>query len=96
MENIKNFVLRNKYKMLTTVPVVGASLLPVVANAADGETTATSNLTSDMTSALQTAFNGVKGDVQTVISTALPPALVIMGIVLAITIGVKAFKRFAK
>lgn len=52
-------------------------------------------ITSDMTSALSTAFSGVQADVVSIVTTALPPALAIMAIGLAITIGVKAFKRIA-
>lgn len=45
--------------------------------------------------ALSNGFDGVQADVVTIVTTALPPALAVMAIGLAITIGIKAFKRIA-
>ncbi len=55
----------------------------------------TGAVTADMTSALSTAFGNVQTDVVSIVTTALPPALAILGIGLALTIGIKAFKRLA-
>lgn len=57
---------------------------------------AAGNLDEGTKTALQTSFESVKEDVVSVIGTALPPALIIVGIGLAITLGVKYFKKFAK
>lgn len=54
------------------------------------------NSGSAINAALTTAFAGVQTDVTSAIGTALPYALGIMGLVLAISIVVKVFKRFAK
>lgn len=54
------------------------------------------NVTAAMTTALQTAFGNVQTDVVSVVTTALPYALGIMGLMLALSIGIKAFKRFNK
>lgn len=48
---------------------------------------------STITSAISTAFSGVQSDVTDLIGTVLPYALAIIGIVLAITIGIKVFKK---
>lgn len=53
-------------------------------------------MTEGMETAISTAFNGVKTDAMSVISTALPIGLAIMGVVLAITLGVKFFKKTTK
>lgn len=50
-------------------------------------------MTETMTSAVTKAFGDVKTDVLDIIGTALPPALVILGVGLAITLGVKFFKK---
>ena len=54
------------------------------------------NIDSSMSTALSTAFTAVKTDVLSIITTALPPALAIMGIIIAIMVGVRFFKRAAK
>lgn len=46
--------------------------------------------------AMTTAFTGVKTDVLDIIGTALPIALAIVGIGLAITMGIKFFKKTSK
>lgn len=48
-----------------------------------------------ISTALTTAFSAVQTDVTSAIGTALPYALGIMGLVLAISIVVRVFKRFA-
>lgn len=53
-------------------------------------------VTSGMTSAMTTAFNNVQADVVSIITTALPPALAIMGLILAIRVGIRWFRSAAK
>lgn len=48
-----------------------------------------------LTTAINTAFTAVKSDVSTLFEKALPAGLAIMGISLAITLGVKFFKKIA-
>lgn len=52
-------------------------------------------MTEAMTTAMNTAFTTVKNDVLDVMTKALPAGLSIMGIVLAVTIGVRFFKKVA-
>lgn len=52
-------------------------------------------MTEGMTTAITKAFNDVKGDVLDIITTALPTALAIVGVGLAITLGVKFFKKIS-
>ena len=52
-------------------------------------------MTEAMSSAVGTAMNTVKGDVMEMITTALPYALAILGVGLAITLGIKFFKKIA-
>lgn len=54
--------------------------------------TATGLIDSTMTSALSTAFGNVQSDVLSIVTTALPYALAILGVGLALRIGVKIFK----
>lgn len=60
------------------------------------EGAASGNITAAMTTALQTAFANVQTDVLSVVGTALPYALAIMGLVLAIRIGIRFFRSTAK
>ena len=46
-----------------------------------------------ITKAMGTAFSGVQTDVISMISTSAPYALTIIGTVLAVTIGIKVFKK---
>lgn len=55
-----------------------------------------SNIDDSMKSALTSAFTGIKDDVIALINIALPAALVIVGIGIAVTLGIKFFKKFAK
>lgn len=71
---------------------LGALAVPTVTAFA---TTPSGNVSSDMTSALQTGFGNVQADVISIVTTALPYALVVMGIGLALAIGIKVFKRMA-
>lgn len=48
-----------------------------------------------MSTAISTAFSSVKTDVLSVMETALPIALAIIGVGLAITLGVKFFKKIS-
>lgn len=61
-----------------------------------GALAAAGNISDTMTTALTTAFNGVKTDVLSMVETSLPIGLAIMGTVLAITLGVKFFRKVAK
>ena len=49
-----------------------------------------------LTTAISTAFTNVKSDVLDIFETAAPIGLVIMGVGLAIGLGVKFFKKIAK
>lgn len=71
-----------------------SGLFGLMVNASGGGSTG--NVTSDMTTALQTAFGNVQTDVVSVITTALPYALAVMGLILAVTIGIRFFKRVSK
>lgn len=51
---------------------------------------------TDLTSAFSTALGTVKTDFMTYAGSAIPVALSIAGIVLAISLGWKLFKKFAK
>ena len=68
------------------VMVAGA----VPALAADG-----SSDTEGLKTALSTAFGQIKTDAFSIMGTALPIALAIMGIVIAIKLGIKFFKKFS-
>ena len=48
-----------------------------------------------MTTAVKTAFTSIKTDVSSMMETALPVALAIVGIGLAVTLGVKFFKKIS-
>ena len=52
-------------------------------------------MTEGMTSTISTAFTNIKSDVVEIVSTALPTALAIVGLGLAITLGVKFFKKIS-
>jgi hypothetical protein len=53
-------------------------------------------MSETLTSAFTTAVGNIKSDVLTMIATALPAGLTIMGIGLAVSIGVRFFKSVAK
>lgn len=53
-------------------------------------------MTEGMTSAVTTAMGQVKTDVFDMIGTVLPYALGILGVGLAITLGIRFFKSIAK
>ena len=53
-------------------------------------------MSETLTQALSTAFTSVKSDVIDIFETALPAALAIMGVALAVSLGIKFFKKFAK
>lgn len=52
-------------------------------------------MSEGMTTAISTAFTNVKTDVVNIMTTALPVALTIVGIGLAVTLGVKFFKKIS-
>lgn len=56
---------------------------------------AAGNVDESTKTALTTAFEGIKEDVISIIGIALPAALVIMGLFIAIKLGIKFFKRFS-
>ena len=51
---------------------------------------------SDITTAVTTALGTVQSDAMGLIAAVLPYALAIMGAILVVTIGVRAFKRASK
>lgn len=53
-------------------------------------------MSDGMKTAIDTAFTGVKTDVLDVIGSALPIALAIVGVGIAITLGIKFFKKTSK
>ncbi len=57
---------------------------------------AAGGMSETMTTALTTAFTNVKTDVISVVETALPIGLGIMGVMLAINLGIKFFSRISK
>lgn len=67
----------------------------VATGAASSMTALAANLDEGTKTALTTAFEGVKQDVLDIIAVALPAALVIMGLGIAIKLGIKFFKRFS-
>ena len=89
--NLKEKVMGSK------VAKVCASCSAAVATFAVGAVQAfASNIDETMKTALTTAFTGIKEDVVALINIALPAALVIVGIGIAVTLGIKFFKKFAK
>lgn len=52
-------------------------------------------MTEGMTSAISKAFSDVKTDVLDIMQTALPVALAIVGVGVAVTLGVKFFKKIS-
>ena len=92
-EKVKTTLENHRFAVYTvggSLATAGASL-PVVCHASGGEGTS-----SNVQTALSNAFSQVQTDALSYIQSALAPALVIMGTVLAITIGIKVFKRFTK
>lgn len=76
-------------KILLGASTLGTSLVvPCVSVFASDST--------DLNSAFTTALGTVKTDFMTYASSAIPVALSIAGIVLAISLGWKLFKKFAK
>ena len=95
LQKVSEFVKRRKAltgMLCALMAFVGVLTSTITANA-EG---AAGNIDSTMTTSLTTAFTAVKTDVVSIITTALPPALAIMGIGIAIMIGIKFFKRAAK
>lgn len=52
-------------------------------------------MTDTMTNAMTTAFKGISSDVTDIVVIALPVALGIVGLFLAVKLGIKFFKRTA-
>lgn len=50
-------------------------------------------MTKAMKTVISTSFGLVRTDVMSIIETALPVAVAIMGVTIAITIGIRFFKR---
>ena len=65
--------------------------MPVLAAAE----TSTSLVTEAMTNAFTTALQGVQGDVSSMVTIALPVGLAIMGLFLAIRLGIGFFRSIA-
>lgn len=53
-------------------------------------------MSTELTTAFTTAVDSIKSDVMSMISTALPAGLAIMGIGLAVTIGIGFFRSVAR
>lgn len=87
-----NWCKANKAKASGMLSLALLFVMGITANA-EG---ATGNVTSGMTTAMTGAFESVQADVTSIISAALPPALAIMGIIIAIMVGIRFFKRTAK
>lgn len=51
---------------------------------------------ASLITALGTAFSTIQDDFMSVVSTALPIALAIVGVGIAITLGIKYFKKISK
>ena len=90
-EKIVN-TINEKKMLLAPAGVAGATLLGAIPVFADDPA---SNITSGMTTALGTAFTAVQNDVVTLITTALPYAAAIMGIGMALSIGIRQFKKIS-
>lgn len=58
--------------------------------------TSTGLFTSEMKEAFSTAFNAIKTDVTSVVITALPVGLGIMGLFLAVRLGISFFRSIAR
>lgn len=58
--------------------------------------TSTGLFTSEMKEAFSTAFNAIKADVTSVVITALPVGLGIMGLFLAVRLGINFFRSIAR
>lgn len=52
-------------------------------------------MSDTLTTALNTAFTGVKTDYLSILEKALPAGLTILSITLAITLGIRFFKKIA-
>lgn len=52
--------------------------------------------TSTIQDAFSTAINSIKGDVMGMVGTALPVALAIVGVFIAVRLGIKFFKSASK
>lgn len=52
-------------------------------------------MSESMTTAVKSAFSSIKTDVVSMMETALPVALAIVGIGLAVMLGVKFFKKIS-
>lgn len=62
----------------------------------EGSETGTSLISSDMMSTISEQGANISASVSDLISTVLPIALGIMGLVMAITIGIRLFKKLTK
>ena len=58
--------------------------------------TGNSAITSEMTTAITTAGNDVLASVQDVLNVAVPASLAVMGLTLAVTIGMRLFKKLVR
>lgn len=74
---------------------VCSALVAGVGTALCGAVQSFAAVPTEMKDALTTAFDGVKTDAVSFMSIALPAALGIMGIVIAVSLGIKFFKKFA-
>ncbi len=91
-EKIK--ALGNKIKNSRAAKVFAAAFTGCSAMAVNS-LTAQAAVSEDVKTALSTAFTDVKTDVISIATTALPAALAIVGLVMAVSIGIKLFKKFS-
>ena len=97
MNKIKPFFGKNSKKIAGVVFALVILAFAALSAFATGETTEVSgNVDSDMLGAVTSAFTSVKTDVFSIIGSALPIALAIVGLGIAITLGVKYFRKLAK
>lgn len=96
MNKIKQFFGKNSKKIAGVVSALAISAFAALSAFATDGAEATGNIDSTMLGAVTSAFTSVKTDVFSIIGSALPIALAIVGLGIAITLGVKYFRKLAK
>lgn len=83
-----------KVMLMCAAPAVAGVVCPLVAHAAEGDTTTTTAIDS-ATNALVTSVTGMANSISGSITSVLPVAIPLVGIGLVVTLGLKQFKRVA-